>query len=1033
MKNFYKGGRDMSYFDWIFHLFKSKNNRSRTLFSFGVCFVLLFSNQLTAQEPRKDSGADGRQTLRQLKGEVISARSELPLADVSIRTKSGLVLGRTDGNGHFSFAVSADIELLRFSRIGYKTQEYILSNRTDAIHIALDTLENVLDEAVVIGYGSTTRRLATGSITKVTADEIGRQPVSNPMLALQGLVPGLEVTPSSGINGALVDLKVRGTNSLTQGSEPLVLLDGNPIAVSGQEVSMLSNAASGLSIFNSINPADIESIEVLKDADATAIYGSRGANGVILITTKRNGQQGTKIDFSWGSGVSSPGSTMKMLDTREYFMMRTEALDNSGLELNEANAPDLIYWSDERYTDFRKFLSGSSNSTENMNLTLRGGLRETSFRINAGFYRENFQVNSDQDSRRFSFGTGLSHRSSNERFLLDLTANFSQNSSDLTVFDPSAFLALPPHTVLYNGDGSLNWMLGPQNFSSVGLTNPYGQLENSYKGDFRSLFANLSLSYRLWNELRAKVSTGYTHNTGDEYAMYPSAGINPASGTLPSARMGTSSASSWIVEPQISYDAPFGLHTLGLLLGASIQQSVNEGISLTGNGYTDENLLRNIASAGTVVPSYMESAYKYAALFGRVSYNYDKRYLLNFALRRDGSSRFGSGRRFSGFYSVGAGWIFTGEKFLEWLRPLLSYGKIRSSYGVTGNDQIGDYKFMDNWTSGAERYADMLPVNPTGLYNPDYSWEENRKWELAIDLGLFGDRILTGLAFFRNRSGNQLIAYALPVQTGFASINRNLDALVINEGWEWTVDGRVISKQDLSWNVRFNISMPKNRLVRFPGLEESSYAGTWMLGEPLSVRRWYRYQGVDEQTGIYSFEDVDGNGELNSDDRTVITHFDPVFFGGLTNTFRYKKWQLSFLFDFKKQKGSSYMASLTSAPGYGVTNQPAAVLDRWQQPGDRATFQRYVASVSDPAYTAMQHFISSEGAVSDASFLKLRNLNISYTHIFHRVGLPESVNLFLSAQNLWTLSGYVGADPEIQYIFTTPPMRTFMLGAKLNF
>lgn len=284
--------------------------------------------------------------------------------------------------------------------------------------------------------------------------------------------------------------------------------------------------------------------------------------------------------------------------------------------------------------------------------------------------------------------------------MFNLSTNFSENRSNLTVFDPSIFLYLPPHALLYENDGSLNWQLGPQNFSSVGLVNPYGQLENSYRGDFKTLLSNLSLSYKLADGLTAKLSAGYTHNAGDEYAMYPSAGINPASTTLPSARLGVSKADSWIIEPQLNYNAVYGRNRFGFFLGGSVQQSANEGINLTGNNYLDENFLRNIAAAGTILPSYTEARYKYAAVFGRVSYNYDAKYLVNIAIRRDGSSRFGPGRQFANFYSVGGAWIFSEEKPFDAVKSVLSYGKLRGSVGITGNDQIGDYKFMDNWTNG---------------------------------------------------------------------------------------------------------------------------------------------------------------------------------------------------------------------------------------------------------------------------------------------------------------------------------------------
>ncbi len=997
--------------------------------AFIVLALMFHMFSLSAQTPRKDSGANGLLTVS---GTVISASDSQPIAgvSVSISDEKGRVSTKSDGS--FTIEVKAKKGKILFSHLGYNAQSLNYTAGV-SIDVELIPMDNRLDETVVIGYGTTTRRFATGSVTKVTSKDIQHQPISNPMLALQGLVPGLDVTPSSGISGAGVDLKVRGISSLTQGSEPLVLLNGNPIATNGQNIAELSNATkSGLSLFNAINPADIESIEVLKDADATAIYGSRGANGVILITTKKAFAEKAQLNFSSNIGVSRAGNVIPLLDTKGYLAMRREAFDNSGLSLTEANAPDLLLADTTRYTDFSKYLVGSNNLTQDYNLGYVTGGDRTSFRLNGNLRREAFQFDRSKSSDRYNIGFNVNHRSADRRFTLDMAGNFTQTSSDLTVYDPAAYLYLMPHLQLRNDDGSLNWKIGPYSFSSLGFTNPLAQLENSFSGKFKNLFANIGLQYQLYPDLNLKVTGGYSFGNNNEKARYPSTGIDPSTSNLPFANFSNGSRYSWIVEPQLAYTKQLGLHNINFLLGSSIQQDGSENTLLAGTNYSDDNLLGTIAAAGKVVPSYTQSRYKYAALFARLGYRYNARYLLNIAARRDGSSRFGPGKQFANFYSIGAGWIFSEEKWMKQHSAWLSYGKLRGSYGITGNDQIGNYKFLDTWSSNALLYNGVVGMDPSMLYNPDYAWEANRKLELAMDMGFWKDRILLSFSFYRNRSDNQLIAYSLPFQAGFSSVNQNLDAEIENKGLEITLDANLIQGSYFSWSTKFNIARSRNKLLSFPGLENSSYANKYVIGQSIRTQKLYRYTGINAQTGLYEIEDSNGDGKYNIQDRTVLVDYSPDFFGGWSNTFSYKRWGMGFLVDFKKQRGNGAQAANPNAPGLGLVNHAKQVMDRWQQEGDVPDYQRFIASRTDKGYSAFQNFLNSDGKVTDASFVKLRNVYLSYSPDVAVLKPTTALELFCQIQNLWTYKRYKGGDPEIQNYLTTPPMRIIMFGLKIS-
>jgi len=986
---------------------------------------------LSAQTPRKDSGVNG-QVKSELTGVVVSSSDGTPLQGVSVRIEAENLQVKTSKDGRFQLTVSNKSGKIRFSYIGFKSQELSYTAGV-SMTVKLITEDNQLDEAMVIAYGTTTRRYATGSVTKVSAKEIEKQPISNPMLALQGLVPGLEVSPNSGINGGSVRLKIRGTASLAQGTEPLVLLNGNPIAVNGQGISQLTNATgpSGLSLFNGINPADIESIEVLKDADATAIYGSRGANGVILITTKKGTSDHLRINFNATNGVSAPSNTMKMMTTAEYLSMRREAFSNSKVTMNETNAPDLLVMDTTQYTDFTKYLAGSTKYSQDWTLGLAGGSDRTSFRVNLGVQKENFQVSDDRFSKRYTFSSNLNHSSKDRKFNMDLSINLSNNESQLPTFDPSVYLTLPPHLQLRNTDGTLNWRVGSSSFSSLGLSNPLGMLEKSYTGRFNNLFGNLSISYAILDDLKLKLSSGYTWGNNNEYSFSPSTSLDPSTVNLPFAQSAIGNNNSWILEPYLTYNKLVDKHSFNGVIGGSAQNSTGQNTVLMGYNFVSDLFIKDIINAGLLIPSNSNFEYKYAAVFGRVNYQYDKKYLLNVSLREDGSSRFGPGKKYALFYSVGLGWIFSDEKIIKSVMPWLTYGKLRGSIGQTGNDGIGNYMYMDTWTGVGSAYNGVTAMQPTKLFNPNYSWERNRKRELALELGVWNNHLLLGASYFHNISDNQLIPYKLPYQTGFTSIIQNWPAKIKNEGYEFTIDSKVLNRDNFSWNIKFNLSVTKNKLIDFPNLETSSYASRYVAGESLSVKRKYKYLGIDPDQGIYMFEDKNGDGVFNTLDQNQLVNLDPKFYGGLMNTISYGQLTVGILFDFRKQKGNSYITSLPNAPGYGLINHPQTMLARWQN--NDAEYQRYVAAATDPAYQAAQRFASSDGAIVDASFIKLRNCYINYHLPMRKKTWVQAVDFFLTAQNLLTFTRYEVADPEIQNPFITSPMQTTSLGIKFVF
>jgi len=980
-----------------------------------------------------------------LEGRVVN-ESGAPIAGASVELKKESAMTVTDADGRFRFEHANPGGTLRVSSVGYAAKEIAIGGRK-TIDITLAVFVQSLDETVVIAYGTTTNRLNTGNVTRVTAEEISKQPVSNPLAALQGRVPGMIVTQSSGVAGSAFQVMIRGRNALDLSlakSDPLFVIDGVPFEPGNGVTNQLVSAANkpnntsvgGLSPLNTLNPNDIESIEVLKDADATAIYGSRGANGVILITTKKGKRGAATLHAQVRTGWSRVSRTMDMLDTKQYLAMRREAFLNDGQTPANSTAPDLLLWDTTRYTDMKKLLIGHTARQVNAQLSLSGGSETTQFLLSGSFHRESSVFATTLADQVVSFHSSMQHRSADKKFGATFSAYYGNDRNRTIQNDLTRYINLPPHLKLFDSLGKLAWSEGGVNFSSVNsIINPLSLLEKQYRSLNENMSGNLGLSYAITEGLQVKASFGYNRFATDEVVLHPKISIPPTSTGQPFSNFAFATSKSWIIEPQLEWKRTVGAGQLTVLAGTSFQEQQSRSTFITANNYNSDLLLGALAAAGNLTASNAAAHYRYHAVFGRLHYNWKDRYILHFSGRRDGSSRFGPENRFANFGAAGFAWIFTSEPFMNKTRSVLSFGKLRGSYGTTGSDQIGDYSYLDLW-SPSTPYAGVTAYQPGSLHNPDYQWSINKKLEIGLELGFFSDRILLSGSFYRNRCGNQLLNYQLPSQAGFGTIVRNLPALVENKGFEFVLSTRNIESGMFGWTSAFNISFPKNRLLSFPGLAASSYAEQFQEGQPLSLFRGYQYLGVDPATGVYTFEDINKDGVINaSGDRIFLGHTDPDFFGGFQNAFRLGQWRLDAFFEFRKQKGLNYLAKLatTNFPGT-VTNQPVAVLDRWQLPGDITHIEKFSRVAGGPAGLAARNLGQSDAVYSDASFIRLKNISVSYT-------LPEAwmqklrirrSTLFAQAQNVFVLTDYKGSDPEIQDIYVLPPLQTLVIGIQLS-
>ena len=968
-------------------------------------------------------------------GRVTSEQGE-PLPGASVVVKGTPKATATDEKGEFRLVDVEKGAVLLVSSIGYKLVEVVIGNN-DLLLIQLQQQVSSLDETVVIAYGTTTRRLNTGSVGRVTAYDISQQPVANPLAALQGRVPGLLVTQSSGVPGASFKVQVRGQNSLQQGSEPLFVIDGIPFAPNNNPLNRLSSIAgagenSGLSPFNAINPADIESIEVLKDADATAIYGSRGANGVVLITTKKGKAGKTRLDVNLQQGISRVVRRPRLLNTPQYLSMRREAFQNDGLTPDPQNAPDLLVWDTTRYTDFAKLLTGGTAGLTDAQVSLSGGSAQTQFLLRGAYRHQGTVFPGDMYNNSGSGHLSLNHASENQKLKVHATGSYATDISHLIAVPLADYTSLTPNTpVLYDEEGKLNWQEG-----GVSFDNPLAYLQRSYRAVTDNLISNAIISYKFMPGLVARVSAGYNSVLVQEKSKTPKGSQNPALSPTGAARWATNGFKSYQVEPQLDYTRTVARGTLQMLVGGTWQQNKNEGNSLQATGYTDDALLGSVTGAANTVADNQLAEYRYQALFGRLQYNWQDRYLLNFSGRRDGSSRFGPGKRLANFGAGGAAWIFSNTAWVKNKAAFLSFGKLRGSYGTTGNDQIGDYRYLDAWTNTRYPYGGQPGLFPAFLFNADYHWEINRKWEGALELGFWNNRVLLSTAYFRNRSSNQLILYMLPAQTGFSTMLKNFPAVVQNAGVEGELTTKNVTGRHFQWETSLHITLPRNKLVAFPGLASSSYAALYQEGASINLLQGYAYTGVDPLTGLYTFEDVDKDGLLSPrGDYLKHGSLDPKYYGGFRNSLHYKGISLDIFFEFRKQLGRNFLSTFRALPPGSMANQPEEVLSRWQKPGDQAPYGMFTSSTFTPAYGAIRDLALSNAVYSDASFIRLKNLSLSYrlpATWLQKIGAVNS-RVFLQGQNLLTLTSFEGADPEVQSYFELPPLQTLAAGFQLTF
>ncbi|HEU4551290.1 MAG TPA: SusC/RagA family TonB-linked outer membrane protein [Chitinophaga sp.] len=965
------------------------------------------------------ANAVNKPALPPVTGRIVDAEGR-PLPGVSIVVKGTNKGGTSAADGSFAIAVNEG-DVLVISSIGFapltiryaggafhamraNTGSKVLSTVPASLVIQLTASLSPLNEVQVIGYGTTTQRENTGAVSSITAREISKQTIDNPLTALQGRIAGMQITQDNGLPGGAVRVNIRGAGNgvSSAGFIPLYIVDGVPFTLFNGGVPATDNlnayglsAANGsLSPFSIIAPEDIERIDVLKDADATAIYGSRGSNGVVLITTKKGRLSRTAINVNAYTGTARVGHYMPMMNTAAYLQMRKDAFNHAGVTPTSANAPDLTVWDQQAYTDWQRWAIGGTAHTTNVNASVSGGNAQNTFLLTTTYRKQGTVYQGDFGANTFSGRLNAGHRSANNKLSIDVTANYSYMGTTMPNTDLSTIYNLAPNYPIFNSDGSWNWA----------ATNPLSYLKKTTKSQTTNLISNLNIAYKVLPELTLKANLGYTLTRLKQQQVNPASAQNPAGSVNSSLRYADNDNNNYIIEPQAEYVKNISKGSLRVLAGATFQQTKANGISLTGTGYTNEALIYSLLAASTVTTSYNNnSTYRYNALFGRANYNWDGKYIVDGTFRRDGSSRFGANNKFGNFWAIGASWIFTGEEFMQ-QAPFLSFGKLRASYGVTGNDQIPDYQYFSLYgvAGSSSSYSGTTVLYPSNIANPTLHWESTSKLDVALELGFLEDRILLKTDYYRNRTSDPLNYVTVPSQSGTTSYLGNFDAVVQNRGWEFELNTTNINGKHFRWTTNLNLTMNRNKLLSFKDLATSSYSNSYILGQPTDIVKLYHYTGPDAQTGLPTFADQNKDGNiLYSDDRYVANYGHP-YYGGINNSFTYKGFQLDVAFQFNHRYDykNATLAFNYDPYGYTYANHSEAVADRWTAPGSSGYYP--AASVTGNAmYSTLA---SSDYNWGNISYIKLKTVSLNYSlpKQWCRPIRLSAVRVYVQGQNLYT-------------------------------
>lgn len=1015
-------------------------------------------------------------------GKVTNDKGE-PVAGASVTVKGTSRGTTTTTAGIFNLAGVADNAILVISGTNIETSEVKVAGKV-VLDITVRIKMTGIDEVQVVGYGTTTKRMNTGTVATIKGTEIKDRPVTDVMQALQGKMTGVAITTSGPGLGAASKIMIRGINSISSGSNPLIIVDG--VVVNEKTNSLVytdpvnggfitgNTYGGGISTLNYINPSDIESIDVLKDADATSIYGSRGTNGVILITTQKASMGKSRLTVNTATGWKSPTGLTKRMNTQQYLQMRKDAYAMGNMESPTSiinpitptaiDAPDLLTWSQSDYTNYPKMELGNAAPNYSANVSASGGNKSLNFVASGAYSKmyDNYMFKPYQE--RANGNMQLNHTSANNKLSLHLGAIFgieSQKIASTNFITSGAPTAVnPPNFPLYKSDGSLN--LGELSFSNFIFAgyNPLVASTVSARAKTNNTLLNGDLSYTIAKGLVAKLQASYNAQSNSTHSIFPSTAVNSQDplNTIPNGQHSYYKFTSVNVEPQLSYNRSILKATITALAGATLQNQNTEAIYIRVNNPGSDDLLYSAAAGQPTITTTDNTEQKFRSAFGRLTMDWEKKYIANFSFRRDGSSRLGPDNRFANFGSAGFAWLFGNESFVKNNLSFVSFGKLRGSYGTTGSNNIPDYQYLgllqvpDIYYYGAfPGYAFQSPLNIANYPNPDLAWEKTTKKDVGLELGFLQNRIMLSNTWYRSVSGNLLVTIPLPGQTGFTNYYGNFAGTVQNTGWEFELTTQNLAPNKVfKWNTRFNLTTNKNILKSFPGIEATPYASNYKVGRAIPssaflVETAYQFTGIDAATGLPQFKDVNNDGVIDyldrfGNDAWVGTSL-PTVWGGLTNTLSYKGFTLDVFLQYSNGIFSKW--NFGEAGYLGGIYNPAADMagNYWTKPGDVKKYPRLYTGVATGSadYTdpLTQYYPNSTANLYKGYYIRLKNLQLSYSipaHLLSKIK-AGSATVYISGENLAVYTPEkLFKDPEVTGMGSSNSLlRTITTGIRIEF
>ncbi|MDF7817161.1 TonB-dependent receptor [Runella sp. MFBS21] len=951
----------------------------------------------------KSSFLFAQPTSEQLITGIVTDEKGQGLPGVNVLIKNTTKGTTTEANGSFKLNVPDENSILIFSFVGYLNQEIVIGKQS-TLKVQLLPDQKVLDEVVVVGYGTVKKSDLTGSVTQIKSKDLNAFPTTNVLQALSGRAAGVQVVQNNGAPGGSVSVRIRGTNSIQGSNEPLYVVDGFPIAGSNPTV---------------LNNADIENIEILKDASATAIYGSRGANGVVIITTKRGKAGQTNVDFETSFSSQSLRKKLDLMNAREYATFYNEQATNDGIRPYFTQAQIDAFGEGFDWQDF----VFQKAPMKTMSLNISGGNEKTQFSVSGSAFGQEGIVRGS-DYNRYSLRTNINHIIS-KKFTFNLATTLTrimtqaQNSQGGNRGGSliSAAVSSPPILSPYNDDGTYRVFGTAYSFISALLINPINPLnEQSNQTKGNRILSNAAFIYNPIPELTIKVSGGI-ENMDDRTDSYTTNNYINSQG---SAGISTSQFTSFLSENTISYLKTIGQrHSISAVAGFTYQDFLSTSLGGNGVGFlSNTSQTYDLGAANTPgIPSSSYSKSTLLSYLGRLNYSYDSKYLATVSFRVDGSSKYSEGNKWGYFPSAALAWRISNEEFLK-NNTFISDLKLRVSWGLTGSQAIGPYATLNQLFSGKTVFDDALFTTyaPGTVLPGNLKWETTEQKDIGLDIGLLNNRFLITADYYLKNTRDLLNTVQLPSSLGFTSTIQNIGEMQ-NKGFELGLNANILTGS-LKWNITTNIAFNRNKIIKLYGGQDilggfvdisaiTDNRNILREGQPLGRFWGYIEDGYDDK-GKIKYKDINGDGTVTVLDKTYIGNPNPNFIYGFNSNWSYRNIELSIFLQGTQGNDIFNTSSINNTVdfGYGLNMPREVYLNHWTPATPNAKYP----IVSNTTRTNV-----SNRFVEDGSYLRLKNIQISYSLPLQSWGVKwmRSAQIYASAQNFLTFTKYSWWDPEV--------------------